>query len=228
VILVDVFLRRNLTTSQLLGELKADPRTRYTPVGLLYNLKQRNEVQARYGTNIPLVAVESKGKNLHDEIEKLNAQRPPESLPKRKSHEIAVACALALGSLDPRWTHIRLQDAVPHCIKALHNRPDDLRNAVAIFLGRSHGLGMKEAAAKALEAVALNRDNAPELRRNSVRSLGMINPEKYEKVFAALQDDKDQSVRFEAAVGFGRFLRKNKSVLEFLRENRIDRAQKEQ
>jgi hypothetical protein len=227
VIVVDNILRRNLTSVQLLEELKADPRTRYTPVGLLYDLQERTEIQARFGASISLVAVESQGKDLREEIEKLNAQRPPEALPTRKAHETAVACALALGALDPRWTHVRLQDAVPHCVKALTNRPDDLRNAAAIFLGRAKGVGMKDAAAEALKAVALNRDNAAELRQNAIRSLGHIRPEADEDAYMALQADDDQGVRFEASVVFGRFLRKNEKVVQFLRDNRIEKDLKE-
>jgi CheY-like chemotaxis protein len=219
-------LRRDLTPEQMMEEFRADPRTRYLPVGILHVRADRNAVLSRFG-EVSLVEREATGNDLKVMTEAILAKRAAEAVPKRKAHETSVACATALTMIDPRDSHILLNDAVPHAIKALVNRKDDVRNPCAIFLGRVEGGSAKTEAAEALKAVALDTNNAVELRRNAVRALGRVQKEGLEEVYAKLQADADQEIKDIAAEAFGQISRKNQSISDLIRANRIDKDLKE-
>ncbi|HYG78044.1 MAG TPA: HEAT repeat domain-containing protein [Planctomycetota bacterium] len=225
--IVSESLRRDLNADQTLEELRADVRTRYLPIGILHNQADRTSIQSRFSSDLPLVEREADSNTTKTMVEAVIAKRATESVPKRKAHETAVACATALASVDPRDTHLVLEDAVSHCIDALVNRKDDVRNPAAIFLGRVEGGSKKDAAADKLKAVALDANNAVELRRNAVRALGRVKIDGMEDVYVKLQADADQEIKDIAAESFGQVSRANKNVIDLIRAQRIDKDRKE-
>lgn len=220
-------LRRDLSTEQLLEELKADVRTRYLALGVLHERKDRALIQSRFGTDVCLVEREMSGNDLKTAVGAIEAKRTAESASKRKAHEIAVACATALSRIDPRGTWLVLEDAVEHAIGALVNRKDEVRNPAAIFLGRMGGGSKKQEAAEKLKAVVLDTNNAVELRRNAVRALGLVQREGLDDVYRKLQADADQEIKDLAAESFGQVSRPNKAVIDFIRAERIEKDKKE-
>jgi len=160
-------------------------------------------------------------------IEAIVAKRATESVPKRKAHETAVACATALTTVDPRDTHLVLEDAVDHAINALVNRKDEVRNPAAVFLGNVEGGSKKDAAADKLKAVVLDAGNAVELRRNALRALGRVKTEGLEDVYLKVQADADQEIKDIGAESFGQVSRVNASVIQFISSQRIDKDKKE-
>jgi len=219
-------LRRDLSAEQLLEELKADVRTRYLPIGILCPQKDRNVILSRFG-ELPLVEREAAGNDLKTAVEAVVAKRAAESVTKRKAHEVAVGCATALAKIDPRDTHLILDDAVEHAIAALVNRKDDVRNPAAIFLGRIEGGGKKAEAADKLKAVTLDTNNAVELRRNALRSLGIVQKDGLDEVYRKLQADPDQEIKDLASEAFGQLSRPNKAVIDFIRAERLEKEKKE-
>ncbi|GMV79957.1 MAG: hypothetical protein AMXMBFR7_11410 [Planctomycetota bacterium] len=226
-ILIATELRRDLTPEQLMEELRADVRTRYTPVGILHLTADRDPVRARYGTEIPTVEREMKGHDLKGAIEKIEQRRAAESIPKRKAHEISVACAQALSKLDIRATNIVLADGVKACAEALKNRKDDVRIPAATAIGQARGGDMKDAAAEALLGVFQDGQNATELRLAALKSLADVKPEAYADVYLKAQTEQEHVLQEWAAVNFGKHERTNKSLYEFLRSKRIDKDKKE-
>ena len=220
-------LRRDLSAEQLLEELRADVRTRYLPIGMLHERKDRALIQSRFSTEMCLLEREMSGNDLKTAVEAVAAKRAAESATKRKAHEIAVACATALSRIDPRDTWLVLEDAVEHAIGALTNRKDEVRNPAAIFLGRVAGGSKKQEAAEKLKAVLLDSNNAVELRRNALHALGLVQKEGLEEVCRKLQADPDQEIKDLAAESFGQISRQNKAVIEFIRAERIDKDKKE-
>lgn len=228
VIIISDKLRRDLTPEQLMEELQANVITRYTPVGILHNADDRNATKARFGTEIPLVERGMKGNDLKGAIEKLESLRPAMAAPKRKAHEIAVNCATALSKLDLRCTNMKLADAVPHCVAAMKNRKDDVRDPAARFLGKAKGGEIRDKAAEALLAVAQDGDNKTELRLTALKALGSVKPEAYADFAHKLQiADEPHELQYWAGVYFGRYLRTNKALRAVLQDRRIDREKKE-
>jgi len=226
-IIADV-LRRDLNTEQVLEELKADVRTRYLPVGILHERKDRTSIQSRFGTEACLVEREVSGNDLKTAVDAVAAKRAAESVPKRKADEVAVACATALSKVDPHGTWLLLGDAVKNSLDALFNRKDDVRNPAAIFLGRVEGGNLKQEAGDKLKAVVLDEKNPVELRRNALRSLGLVVKEgPSEDVYRKLQADPDQELKDLYAEAFGQGSRANKAVIEYIRTERIEKEKKE-
>jgi hypothetical protein len=208
-------------------ELRADVRTRYTPVAILCNRDARTATQARFGTDLPLVEREMKGDDLKKAVEDLEKRRPSESVPKRKAHEIAVASATALAGLDPRWTNIPVVQAVPNCYEALVNRKDDVRIPAATFLGKIKGGDAKDKVGERLLEVALKAENPVELRLAAAKSLCRVMPEKYTDEALKEQGDKEHILQEWFAIHFGSALRTNKQLVGFLSAKRIDKDKKE-
>ncbi|HEY3320135.1 MAG TPA: HEAT repeat domain-containing protein [Planctomycetota bacterium] len=220
-------LRRDLSAEQLIEELKADVRTRYMPASILHANKDRTLIQSRFGMDIPLVEREMAGNDLKVAVDGVLAKRAGEAAPKRKAREVAVACATALTKIDPRDTNIVLDDAVVACTKALFNRPDDVRNPAAVFLGRIEGGKEKKEVADKLKAVFLDANNAVELRRNALRSLGYVQKEGLEEIYVKAQSEADQEIKDIAAEALGQVSRSGKLITDFLRANRIEKDKKE-
>ena len=225
--IVSESLRRDLTPEQLLEEMRADLRTRYLPVGILHMRSDHTAMQARFSPDMPLVERESDGNDLKVASEAIAAKRATESVPKRKAHEIAVACATALANLDTSATYIGLDDAVQNATDALVNRPDDVRNPAAIFLGHSEGGTKKQPAAIKLRAVFEDTNNAVELRRNALRSLGRVQRDGVDDVYVKSQADPDQQIKDIGAEAFGQTSRPGKSISDLLHQERIDKEHKE-
>jgi CheY-like chemotaxis protein len=220
-------LRRDLSTIDLLEEMRADPRTRYLPMSILHVRADQAIVKARFGSEILLVEREMSGADLKAAIEAVAAKRAAESVPKRKAHEVSVACSNALASIDPRDTFLNLNDAVQNAIGALSNRPDDVRNPSTIFLGKVEGGTFKAQAADALKKVILDGANAVELRRNALRAIGRIQKEGLEELYLKNQADADQEIKDIAAESFGQLSRANKEINGLIRSQRIDKDIKE-
>jgi CheY-like chemotaxis protein len=220
-------LRRDLTAEQLLEEFRADVRTRYLPAGVLHVRNDQTVIKSRFGTDLPLVERESTGNDLKTQVEAIAAKRASESVPKRKAHEIAVACANALAKLVPPSTFILVDDAVENAIGALVNRPDDVRNPAAIFLGNTEGGAKKKEAADALRRVFEDGANVVELRRNALRSIGSVQKEGLEDLYLKAQADADQEIKDIGAESYGRISRANASVYNFIKSQRIDKDAKE-
>ena len=219
-------LRRDLTAEQLLEELRADTRTRYLPAGILALRADRNAIGSRFSDPL-IVEREVTGNDLKTQVDAILAKRAAETVTKRKANEIAVACATALSKIDPRDTMLNLDDAVPHAINALVNRKDDVRIPSAIFLGRMEGGSKKAEAADKLKAVVLDANNAVELRRAALRSLGRVQPDGLEDVYAKVQADPDQEIKDIGAEAFGQKSRDNKAIIGFITSQRIDKDKKE-
>ena len=220
-------LRRDLTPEQLLEEMRADVRTRYLPVGILHLQADRAAIQARFGTEVPLVERENQDNDLDKAAKAIAAKRASESVPKRKAHEVAVACANALIGINSATTYIKLDDAVENAILALTNRPDDVRNPSAIFLGNVEGGAVKPKAAEVLKRVFEDANNAVEVRRNALRSLGRVQKEGLEDLYLKAQGDADQQIKDIGAEAYGQLSRANKSISAFIHDQRIDKASKE-
>ena len=219
-------LRRDLNADQLMEELRSDVNTRYLQVGILHTRADRTLVQSRFG-EVTLVEREAAGNDLKTAVDAIAAKRAAESVPKRKAHETAVACATALSKVDPRDTHLILYDAVEHAYNALLNRKDDVRIPAAIFLGRVEGGAKKAEAAEKLKAVVMDSANAVELRRAALRSLGRVQKDGLEDVYRKVQADPDQEIKDIGAESYGQISRANGSIIDFIRENRIDKDKKE-
>ena len=219
-------LRRDLTAEQLLEELRADTRTRYLPAGILALRADRNAIGSRFSDPL-IVEREVTGNDLKTQVDAILAKRAAETVTKRKANEIAVACATALSKIDPRDTMLNLDDAVPHAINALVNRKDDVRIPAAIFLGRMEGGSKKADAADKLKAVVLDANNAVELRRAALRSLGRVQPDGLEDVYTKVQADADQEIKDIGAEALGQKSRDNKTIINFISSQRIDKAAKE-
>ncbi|HLX63137.1 MAG TPA: HEAT repeat domain-containing protein [Planctomycetota bacterium] len=220
-------LKTTLNTYQLLEELRAAPETRYLPVGILYNRADRDLIQSRFGTNVALVEREATGADLKAPIDKLAEQRTPTSANKRRANEIAVNCAKTLAMVDASASHINLDQAVPYCTAALIGRGDDVRNPCAVFLGRVAGGSHKDEVAENLKRVFEDMNNAVELRRNAVRSLGRVKVDGLEAVYAKAQSDPDQEIKDLAAEALGQKSRAGKLTLDVIMANRIDKDKKE-
>lgn len=227
VILVADTLRIDLTSEQVLEELRADVRTRYAPAAILHSRDARTASQARFGTDMPLVEREMAGDDLQNAIRKLDEMKPAEALPKRQAHETAVRCATTLSQMDPRWTNLSLNDAVAHAYDALVNRKDDVRIPSAKFLGNVHGGEMKDKVAERLLETMLKQENAVEMRSAAAVALGQVAPEKYAEEYVKAQFDKEHIIQEENAVNFGKALRTNKSLVDALSVKRVDKDQKE-
>jgi DNA-binding response OmpR family regulator len=113
IILVADTLRVDMNAEQLIEELKADVRTRYVPYAILHDRATRTASQARFGTEMLLVEREMQGEDLRAAINAVDRRRSSEAAPKRRAEQIAVTCATALSRVDPRATHLVLNDAVP-------------------------------------------------------------------------------------------------------------------
>lgn len=226
-------LRRDFSIEQFIEELKADPRTRYLPVGVLHWQKDRQMVQSRLGADALLVEREMNGDDLKAAIEKVKEKRAVESVNKRKAKELSESCAQRLAKIDPQGTHINLNDAIEACAKALENRDDTVRNPSAIFLGRVQGGNLKDTAAKYLLAVFEDEKNAVELRRNALHALGLVQregtvgPKKVEEIYLKSQADADQQIKDIGAEDFGQLSRAAKLISDFVHQERIDRDKKE-
>jgi CheY-like chemotaxis protein/tetratricopeptide (TPR) repeat protein len=226
-------LRRDFTFEQLSEELRADPRTRYLPVGVLHWQKDRQLVQSRLGAETLLVEREMSGDDLKAAAKKIEDKRAAESVNKRKAKELSEACAQRLAKVDPNGTHITLNDAVEACAHALINREDTVRNPAAIFLGRVTGGAKKELAAEKLLAVFEDDKNAVELRRNALHSLGLVQwegtvgPKKVEEIYLKSQADPDQQIKDIGASDFGQLSRAAKLISDFVHQERIEREKKE-
>ena len=220
-------MRRDLNTLQLMEELRADPATRYLPVGVLHARSDRELVMSRFGSSAILFERESTGNDLKTPVEKLGEQRAATSPYKKRANEVSVMCANALTKIDVNATHIKLDDAAEHAVLALTNRPDEVRNPAAIFLGRIEGGSKKDAAAETLKRVFEDAGSAVELRRNALRSLGRVKPDGLEELYAKAQSDADQEIKDIAAEAFGQKSRANKTIANFLSANRIDKDKKE-
>src|SRR4029079_17870078 len=108
IVIVAENLRRDLTVERGLEELKADPRTRYLPVGILSRQKDRDLVKSRLGADALLIERESSGNDLKVATEAVVAKRAQESVNKRKAEEVAEACAQRLAKIDADATYITL------------------------------------------------------------------------------------------------------------------------
>lgn len=219
-------LRRDLTAEQLLEELRADTRTRYLPAGILALRADRNAIGSRFSDPL-IVEREATGNDLKTMADAILAKRAAETVTKRKAGEVAVACATALSKVDPRDTMLNLDDAVQHCINALVNRKDEVRNPAAIFLGRVEGGSKKADAADKLKAVVLDANNAVELRRNALRALGRVQPDGVEDVYLKVQADADQEIKDIGAEALGQKSRDPKTIINFISSQRIDKDKKE-
>ena len=220
-------LKRDLNAYQLLEELRADVVTRYLPVGILHARADREIMQSRFGSDIGLVELESNGNDLKMPIDKIAEKRSETSANKRKAHEISVLCASTLNLVDVNATHIKLNDAVEHAVKALIGRKDDVRNPCAVFLGRVEGGTMKDAAAENLKRVFEDAASPVELRRNAIRSIGRVKIDGFEEVYAKAQSDADQEIKDLAAESFGQKSRGGKAIYSLISANRIDKDKKE-
>lgn len=227
VILVADNLRVDLTGAQVLDELKADIRTRYVPAAILHNRDARTGTQARYGTSVALVEREMAGDDLQGAIRKLDESKPAEALPKKVAHETAVRCATALSQLDPRWTKLSLNDAIPFACDALVNRKDDVRIPAATFLGKVGGGELKDKVAERLLEIMLKQENAVEMRLAAAVALGKVAPEKYADDYVKSQFDKEHIIQERNAINFGSAARENLKIVEALSAKRIDKDQKE-
>ena len=114
-----------------------------------------------------------------------------------------------------------------HAYNALLNRKDDVRIPAAIFLGRVEGGAKKAEAAEKLKAVVMDSANAVELRRAALRSLGRVQKDGLEDVYRKVQADPDQEIKDIGAESYGQISRANGSIIDFIRENRIDKDKKE-
>jgi hypothetical protein len=220
-------LRADLSAEQLMEELKADVRTRYTPVAILSNRDARTATQARFGTDVVLIERDMKGDDLKTAVENLEKKRPTEAVPKRKAHEIAVACSSALASIDPRATNISVVQAVPNAYEALVNRKDDVRIPCAVYLGKVRGGDAKDKVGERLLEVGLKQENAVERRLAAVKALCRVLPEKYSEEALKAQGDKEHILQEWFAVYFGSATRENKKLVEFLSAKRVDKDKKE-
>jgi CheY-like chemotaxis protein len=220
-------LRSDMTTEQVMEELKADVRTRYTPQGVLHDRVTRTATQARFGLDIPLVEREMKDNDLKGAVEKLEAKRAAETVTKRKAHEISVACATALSNLRLNSTNIRLADAVPNAWDALVNRKDDVRIPAAKFIGVAEGGDMKDKSAERLKDVFEDSKNATDLRLAALKSLAQVKPETYQALYIKAQSEPEWVLTYQAAVNFGKHPRTTKELLELLNVKRIDKDKKE-
>jgi len=241
IVLISDRLRRDLTPEQLQEELRADVRSRYIPAGILHDRVQRTATQARFGTEILLVEREMDGNDLKVAIEKLEAKRAPESVPKRHSHEIAVECANCLAGINPNATNLNLLDAVKDALSALTNRKDDLRNPCATFLGNVRGGNLKEEVANKLLGLFQDTNNSDDTtdkdgkklpaslwtRVNALKALCEVKPESYWDVYEKAQSDRSHVIQEWSAINFGKYPRKNGDLYQFLRNKRIDRDKKE-
>ena len=220
-------LHRDLTGEQLLEELRADPRTRYLPAGILYLRAEQNNIKSRFGTEIPLVERENEGNDLKQQIEAILSKRAAEAVPKRQAHEVAKLCAEALAKLNCGDTYIRVNDAVEYALLALVNRPDDVRIPAAIFLGHAEGGAEKDKVVEGLKAVFLDANNNVELRRAALRSLGRVQKEGLNELYLKAQADPDQEIKDLGAEALGQISRDNKTINDFVHNERIDKALKE-
>ncbi len=233
IIIVADTLRRDLTVDQVLEELKADPRTRYVPVGILHAQKDRDLVKSRLGTELPLVEREMAGADLKNAVEAVVAKRPAESVNKRKAGEVAEACAVRLSKLCVNGTNILLNDAVQNCAEALINRADQVRIPSAIFLGKIEGGANKALAAEKLLAAYKDTNNAVELRRVALRALGRVQKEgsvgaeNLMDLYLKAQADADQEIKDIGAEAFGQISRDSKLISDFVHQERIDKDKKE-
>ena len=233
IIIVADTLRRDLTVEQVLEELRADPRTRYVPVGILISQKDRDLVKSRLGTELPMVEREMAGADLKNAVEAIVAKRAAESVNKRKAGEIAEACAVRLSKLNPKGTHITLNDAVLNCAEALINRADQVRIPAAVFLGHIEGGKDQGIAAEKLLAAFKDTNNSVELRRAALRALGRVQKEgnvgadNLMDVYLKAQADPDQEIKDTAAEAFGQISRDTKLISAFLHQERIDKDKKE-
>jgi CheY-like chemotaxis protein len=226
-VLISDKLSINLKPEQLMAELKGDLRTRFLACAILHNQADRKEVQARFGAELPLVEREMKDAELKEAVERVAKQRQSVALAKRKAEEIAVACATALSNFDPRWTRLRLDDAVPACIAALVNRSDEVRVPAALFLGKVRGGAGAEAAGQKLAAAAKDPSNSTKVRAACLHALGQVKPEAYGKLFLEFQKEAEEVLQAEAALGYGAITRGDAELLEFIQTKRIDKEKKE-
>jgi len=226
-VLISDRLRINLRAEQVIAELRADPRTSGCALSVLYDAEQRTPVQARFGTELPLVERGLQGADLKSALDKVAATRKTDPVSKRKALEVAAACVSALARLDPRYSHFSLDEAVPACVEALVNRPEPIRLAAAELIGSAQGGKMKAASIEKLILV-MNDATAPAaLRLAALRSLGMIDPEANVDMCLRLQADQDFEVQLRAARNFGLRSRDTKKIYEMLAQERIDREKKE-
>lgn len=219
-------LRRDLSSEQLLEELRADVRTRYLVYGVLSAQADRTAMQARFGSEAALVEREVSGGDLKNQIEAIAAKRPAESLTKRKALETSIECATALTKVDPRDTYLLLNDAVEHAIAALANRKDEVRIPSAIFIGRVAGGSFADKAAIGLKAVIEDANNAAELRRVALIAYGSVVKQGLEEITAKVQADADQGVKDAGARAFGQTQRSRADIIKFINANRIEGEKK--
>jgi CheY-like chemotaxis protein len=219
-------LRRDLSSEQLLEELRADVRTRYLVYGVLSAQADRTAMQARFGSEAALVEREVSGGDLKNQIEAIAAKRPAESLTKRKALETSIECATALTKVDPRDSYLLLNDAVEHAIAALANRKDEVRIPSAIFIGHVAGGSFADKAAVALKAVIEDANNAAELRRVALIAYGSVVKQGLEEVAAKVQTDADQGVKDAGARAFGQTQRSRADIIKFINANRIEGEKK--
>jgi CheY-like chemotaxis protein len=226
-------LRRDLTVEQVMEELKADPRTRYLPVGILSRQKDRDLVKSRLGADMLLVERETAGNDLKTAVDAIVAKRATESVNKRKAEEVAEACAQRLSKIDANATYITLGDAVKNCSEALIGRKDEVRIPAAQFLGNIEGGENKDLASVKLLTVFQDGGAAVTLRRAALRSLGRVAKEgtvgatNLFDVYLKAQADPDQEIKDTAAEAFGQASRDANVISAFVHQERIDREKKE-
>jgi CheY-like chemotaxis protein len=220
-------LHQDLGTEQLVEELRADVRTRYLPVGILHVQADRTAVQARFGTEVPLVERESKDHDLKDQVENLLSKRAVESAPKRHAHEIAKLCTESLAKLNSKDTYLILNDAVEYALTVLVNQPEDVRIPAVVFLGNVEGGSEKAQTVEKLTTLFLDAKNNVELRRAALRSLGYVKKEGLNEIYFKAQADADQEIKNIGAEALGQLSRDDKTINDFVHAERIDKAQKE-
>ena len=233
IVIIAENLRRDLTVEQVMEELRADPRTRYLPVGILHRTKDRDLVKSRLGVDIPLVEREMSGNDLKTAVEAIVAKRVKESVNKRKAEEVAEECAQRLAKIDAQATHIALAEAATSCANALIKRDDKVRIPAAQFLGNVEGGAARDLAAQNLLAVFQDGDAAVALRRVALRSLGRVAKEgtvgatNLADVYLKAESDPDQEIKDTAAEAFGQSSRDTGLISAFVHQERIDRDKKE-
>ncbi len=213
-----------MSTEQFIEQLKLDPRTRTVSFAVLTTLDAHQEDRARFG-DIKLIHREDTGSELRAPVEELAAGRLAPNVTKMHSEEIAAAAAWALCAIDPYRTHMVPADCTDACIAALRNRPDEVRLPCINALGKFK----IQQAYKMLEAVFENRDNTVEIRAACLHAIARVNPSAMFVLFRKVQKEEPEFIlKLYAATGHGLGDPTNDTIVQFIKENRIDREAKEE
>lgn len=189
------------------------------PLALLVAEKERKAEEAKFG-KVFMITRDTEGLALRKDILSALGRTGP-GITKQRREELARRAAEALLEIHPRRTQVRVADASTACMKALVNRPDEVRNPCI----RALGLFRVKVAAPKLMELFNDKKNTVVLRGNCLYALGWADPVAARKLFLkAMNDETEYGLRDLAARGYGLSEPSPKEETEFQQKCRMERS----